>query len=443
MAVALPDDADPGAVNPHYLGHVVRTAALREVEATEDILAGNGMKLVSKGTRIDEGMRERLLQHKLRKPLEQTLTVRGAIVADGLRPVAERLLEHHPLLQSLCAPARTQSLPLMLSTLPLLHPVQSLLTVYADYQGGRLAHSVGVAMLALGLARKLLLLDVAQQQQLALAGLLHDLGELYIDSSHMHSNAPLQAAQWRHIAAHPVVGWRVLRDVRGMGPAVAEMILNHHERIDGFGYPRGLQGDAFPMLHQMLAAAEWLMALIDGGSGALARASVASRLIPGEFSPALVDLLDQAARQTRDAPVEEAPLMNSLPALQQVVQALERFQGMRAWMQARIDEANPALASALQMGLTRLTRIQASLSSTGLDLHDPEALLRSALEQNDRALQQELRLLAGEFSWRLRQLEREALLRAGLLCEADLAVVRELVERLRGSAVAQPEGQGV
>lgn len=441
MATALPDAVDPGEVNPHYLGHVVRTAEQREVEATEDIVAGNGMKLVAKGTRIDAGLRDRLLQHKLRKPLEQTLAVRGGIVADGLRPVAERLLEQYPLLQSLCAPARTQSLPLMLSSLPLLHPVQSLLTIYADYQGGRLSHSVGVAMLALGLARKLLLLDVKQQQQLALAGLMHDLGELYIDSSYMHSNAPLQAAQWRHIAAHPVVGWRVLRDVRGVGPEVAEMVLNHHERIDGFGYPRGLQGESFPMLHQMLAAAEWLMALIDSGSGALARASVASRLIPGEFNPVLVDLLDQAARQTREthAP-DEPPLMESLPALQQVTDTLERFQQLREWMQARIADANPALANTLSMGMARLTRIQASLSSTGLDLHDPEALLRSAAEQDDPLLHQELRLLAREFSWRLRQLEREALLRAGLLCEADLAVVQELVTRLRGSD--EPARQG-
>jgi len=57
-------------VNPHYLDNVVATARSHELAASEDIVSGNGVKLIAKGTRIDAAVRDRLLEHKLRRPLE-------------------------------------------------------------------------------------------------------------------------------------------------------------------------------------------------------------------------------------------------------------------------------------------------------------------------------------------------------------------------------------
>jgi hypothetical protein len=86
----------------------------------------------------------------------------------------------------------------------------------------------------------------------------------------------------------------------------------------------------------------------------------------------------------------------------------------------------------LEAGLNRLLRIQTAFSSTGLDTHDPEALVASLAAQGDPALQVELMTVVGELEWRLRELERESLLRAGLLPAAESAVMGELIERLRG-----------
>jgi hypothetical protein len=76
---------DSGPANPHYVDHVVATAAARGIEACEHIVASNGTKLVAKGTRIDAQMRERLLQHKLSKPLEEYLAARMDAGARGRR----------------------------------------------------------------------------------------------------------------------------------------------------------------------------------------------------------------------------------------------------------------------------------------------------------------------------------------------------------------------
>ncbi|MFX8215154.1 HD domain-containing protein, partial [Acinetobacter baumannii] len=84
-------------------------------------------------------------------------------------------------------------------------------------------HAVGVALVAKALARRLLPGDVDQHRRIGLAGLLHDVGELYLDPGHLQRGAPLQAEQWRQIVSHPVIGHRVLRDLDGGAADLAEL----------------------------------------------------------------------------------------------------------------------------------------------------------------------------------------------------------------------------
>ena len=437
---------DPAEVNPHYVDHAVASSAERDVQASEDILTGNGIKLLSKGAHIDAGTRDRLLEHKLAKPLEDCIEVGNGIVPAMFGPLAEELLSQHEIFRKLCAHERAQAVGASLSSLRLSRPVQSLLTLQADFQGERNSHSVGVAMLTLGLARRLLPNQIDRHRQLMLAALLHDVGELYIDPALLKRGSLLQTEQWRHIVSHPVIGYRVLRRMEGAGPAVAEAVLDHHERLDGFGYPRGLVGERFPLAHQILAVAEWLMALVNAGSAPLSRASVASRLVPGEFSPVIIEILDAAAISRAETALwleAQQSLLSSLNRLERIVDTLERFQRSRAWIDARIAAASPQLRVTLELGLRRMLRIQSSFSSTGLDRRNPDTCLGELAGEADLKLHEELQTLIGEFGWRMRELERESLLRAGLLEPADLAVMRELVGRLRGERPIELEsGQG-
>lgn len=427
-------------VNPHYLDHVIHTAEARPVEAIEDIVSQNGIKLLAKGAKVDERVRERLLQHKLQKPLEDCLQVADGVMPQSFGPMGEALFEQHPLLKTLCAHDFYPAAPATLAMLKLSTPVQSLLTVYAQYQGDRLKHSAGVAMLALALARRLLPGESERHRMLALAGLLHDVGELYIDPRYMRPGTPLGPHEWRHVASHPVIGERVLRDLPGAGKEVASAVLHHHERLDGFGYPRGVQGAALPLNGQILAAAEWLMALIENSETPLTRASVATKLIPGEFSRELTEAITLAAQDGPSAPpappaaADPMPLESAIPRVVGIVAALARFREARPWIDAHIAAARPALRAVLEAGLQRMQRIQTAFSSTGLDTHDPDALVTSLAGLQDTELQEELMTVVGELEWRLRELERESLLRAGLLPAEDGAVMHELMARLKAAA---------
>jgi hypothetical protein len=436
--------AEPAAagVNSHYLDHVVAAGRAHDVEASEDIVAGNGIKLLAKGARIDAGARERLLQHKLRKPLELCLQVSGGVDPSRFEPVGEALLEKHPLLKALCASGRARAAPASLAALRLSMPMQTLLTVQAQFQAERLEHSIGVAMLALALARRLLADDIERQRVLATAGLVHDVGELYIDPDYLRKDVRLGAEQWRHIVTHPLVGHRVLHDMAGAGRVVAEAVLLHHERLDGFGYPRGVARESFTLDGQILAAAEWLMGLVESGVSPLTRARMAERLVPGEFSAAVLEAVSTAARAAPDVPVElsaATPLAEAVPRIERLAATLERFSDLRPWIDERIAAAGAELKPVLATGLHRMLRIQASFSSTGLDAHDPRQLLGELAALHDPKVYTEIMTLVREMEWRMRELEREQRLRASLLPAVDGAVVGDLIGRLKGSPGADGE----
>jgi hypothetical protein len=426
-----------GGVNPHYLDHVVAVSATHAVEVTEDIYAGNGMKLLARGAHVDAQMRERLLAHKLHKPLEDCVEVVGGVIPARFGPIAEGLIERYPLVRTLCTHERAQPVAATLSTLTMTIPMQSLLTVYASYQEDRLQHTVGVAMLALALARKLLPGDADAHRALALAGLVHDVGELYIDPEYLRRDVPLGPEQWRHIVSHPLVAHRVLRDMVGAGRAVAEAVLYHHERLDGFGYPYGMRQRELPLHGQILAVSEWLMALVESDTTPLSHARLSAALMPGEFNRSVLEILASAAR-TSDEVVSAMgvplPLEQAIPRAQRIADTLQRFEQTRPWIDAHIERAGAQLKNLLEIGLDRMLRIRTAFSSTGLDVGDPEVVLRELAALQDAQIHIEVVTVVRELGWRMRELEREQLLRASTLTGPDQAVIRELIQRLRASS---------
>lgn len=432
--------AEDGTVNPHYLDHLVAAAEQQEIELTEDVVSGNGVKLLARGAKVDASTRERLLRHKLLKPLEHCLGISGGITGSRISEVAQELLERHDLLHALCQHERAQPAAVSLGKLALSAPLQALLTVYARRGPDRLEHAVGVALAALGLARRLLPGDIAGQQLLARAGLLHDVGELYLRPDYLQRDSPLQAEQWRHLVSHPVIGHRLLRDIEGGGADLAALVLSHHERLDGFGYPQGLRGDAqLDLSAQILFASEWLVGLIESGASAVIHASIATRLIPGEFGAAVLDILREASAGSaggHSLSNEPASLADALPRAVRVATVLKSFRASRALIERRMADASPAMRSMLALCLHRLQQLQSSFSSAGLDTGQPDQVFQQlAAEQGEVKI--EVVSLVREFSWRMRELEREAQMRAAQFSADDQALLQGLIATLK--ADLQPE----
>jgi putative nucleotidyltransferase with HDIG domain len=95
-----------------------------------------------------------------------------------------------------------------------------------------------------------------QDQELAhTAGLLHDIGHFALSDRVAERGRALTDEDWMAIQQHPELGADMLRDLGMYGP-VAEIVMAHHERVDGRGYPRGLTGEEIPEIAKIIAVAE-------------------------------------------------------------------------------------------------------------------------------------------------------------------------------------------
>ena len=103
-------------------------------------------------------------------------------------------------------------------------------------------------------------LDAHRQEGLRVAGFLHDIGKITIPAEILSKPGRLSAIQFQLIQGHPQSGYDVLKEVHFPWP-VAEVTLQHHERIDGSGYPRGLKGEAILLEARILAVADVVEAM--------------------------------------------------------------------------------------------------------------------------------------------------------------------------------------
>ena len=94
-----------------------------------------------------------------------------------------------------------------------------------------------------------------EQDLVHTAGLLHDIGKFILPDHILLADTKLDDGDWNLIKMHPYQGSKVVREMEGYGP-VADIILCHHERIDGGGYPRGLVGEDIPIYSRMISIAD-------------------------------------------------------------------------------------------------------------------------------------------------------------------------------------------
>ncbi len=97
---------------------------------------------------------------------------------------------------------------------------------------------------------------------LELAASLHDIGKISIDLSILQKSGKLTEEEWGLIKKHPEVGWRITQAITELNP-ISDIVLFHHERWDGTGYPRGLRGEEIPVLARIIAIVDAYDAMIE------------------------------------------------------------------------------------------------------------------------------------------------------------------------------------
>ena len=150
-------------------------------------------------------------------------------------------------------------------------------------------------------------------QRMALAGWLHDIGLLAVPEQILHKATRLSGDEFRSIKRHAQASYEVLQPLE-MLQDVLPAIRHHHERLNGTGYPDGLQGDAIPIEARILAVADAYDALTHDrphrpAMAALDAVRELQRCSPDGFDPACVEAVSRIA----NVPAIEAAMASVRP----------------------------------------------------------------------------------------------------------------------------------
>lgn len=116
-------------------------------------------------------------------------------------------------------------------------------------------HSVAVCALMVSLGKQLGLGE-ADCREAGLAGLVHDLGKAMMPLEVLNKPGALTADEYAIMKSHPEAGHRMLLEGKGVGPVPLDVCLHHHEKVNGKGYPHGLQGDEISLFAKMGAVCD-------------------------------------------------------------------------------------------------------------------------------------------------------------------------------------------
>jgi HD-GYP domain-containing protein (c-di-GMP phosphodiesterase class II) len=136
-------------------------------------------------------------------------------------------------------------------TLAMATSLISLIDLRDRYTG---SHSARVAKYVRGIAVEMCLPD-DQTETMVFAASLHDIGKIGVPDRILLKAGRLDDEEFEWIRKHPEWGWMAIRNVNGFQEA-ALLVLHHHERLDGAGYPSGLRGTEIPLGSRLITVAD-------------------------------------------------------------------------------------------------------------------------------------------------------------------------------------------
>lgn len=116
-------------------------------------------------------------------------------------------------------------------------------------------HSVNVAVLAMGIGAEMKLSE-REIHHLGMGGLLHDVGKRFIDRDLLVKKGQVSSHEYEQLMEHVQLGKKFCEEQENMPQSVINIVAQHHERLDGSGYPDGLSADHLDPLGQILALME-------------------------------------------------------------------------------------------------------------------------------------------------------------------------------------------
>jgi hypothetical protein len=413
--------------NPYALDAIIKASETFSIVASQDIVDVRGLKLWGKGQPVSTALQQRLLERKLLKPLEACLEAENGVTPSLLQEQLTQWLDSTDPLVAVVKPSAPQLLS-QVRQLPLHSVAQLLLTTALATRPHTLPHALqGMALAGAMAAHQRPPLDLRLAM---LGGLLHDLGEVYIQPLYLDQQQILDLMGYKHLVVHPRVAELLLQSTTDYPPALCRAIGEHHERLDGSGYPARSSGARISPLGRLLAVMELTLGVTRNTNAPLMRASFALRVLPGEFDPNFTHLICNAALAAAEPiSVPDAPATNDHP----LTELARFFQGMQELgLALRQQGRSEAALQIIDLAIARITRQRVAWNALGA-----WGLEHAELTARDRI---ELDLATSELRQRQRELQRECLLLAERLSPEERQSVAPLWDGLLHGAPTSSTG---
>lgn len=279
----------------YYREHMAALSASMDMRSNSDIYADDGSRLLSEGALVSPKFFKRLNGSKLLKPLDESLVIEGATSLQDILKDMGSLLKEDKIFSHIGKVAdefNDHSADLGKVQLPA--QLMPELTVLKVQLPGLYQHTLRVMLMGLYISNELGL-DTDSRNSLLLAALFHDIGELYIDPKIINSDSKLSADERTQIYAHPVIAYMILKEVGLFKADIARAVLEHHERLDGSGYPRGIKGEDISTLASMIGMAEFCVGVCQKhpGEEALSHLRIMMAIQKDRFPPELIGTISR------------------------------------------------------------------------------------------------------------------------------------------------------
>lgn len=233
----------------------------REIVASEDIYNDQGVLLVRKGSPINQKIADKIVRFKLVKPIESSVAIENSLGASELFKDLLTSVKRYPQVLMIHQRANIEPEVKQLCSFYSRFPIiRQKLTVMREQMPRLYWQTISVTWLAVLIATKMKMSD-QQIETCFMGALCHDIGMMHIDPQVVEKKDELTPAEWRQIQAHAIISNKVVSSISGVKPAVAQTVLEHHERCDGTGYPHGKFAHQLSMESQVLALAESVIAV--------------------------------------------------------------------------------------------------------------------------------------------------------------------------------------
>ena len=183
-------------------------------------------------------------------PNELIINIRNALRRRKLE-IANRMYRQD--LEKMVA-ERTSQLKVALDGI--IHAIASTVEIRDPYTAG---HQLGVARLAFAIAKEMGLSE-DQAEGVRVAGTIHDLGKISVPAEILSKPCQLTEIEFGIIKTHPQTGYDILKSMKFPWP-LAQIVLQHHEKMDGSGYPQGLSGEDILLEARILVVADVVEAM--------------------------------------------------------------------------------------------------------------------------------------------------------------------------------------